>query len=208
MAVTGLFLSFFLIIHLLGNFQLLLPEEEAKLQYNQYSYFLAGLLPIKIISYVLYISIVAHAIDGIYLAIKSKRANGRVYAKDKRSRASTWASRNMTFLGILIFVFLVIHFKDFWYQYKFGTLPLDANGNKDLYTLVITSFKEIEYVILYTISILALGFHLLHGVFSAHRTLGLYHSFYNKVIKIIGIIFALLLTIGYGIIPIYLYLKL
>ena len=118
MALTGLFLSFFLIIHLLGNLQLLLPEEQAQLQYNAYSHFLSGNIVIKLVSYVLYACILLHTLDAIYLGIKSKRANGQKLSRDRRSRASTWQSRNMMFLGIIIFLFLVIHFKDFWYQYK------------------------------------------------------------------------------------------
>ena len=120
MALTGLFLSFFLIIHLLGNLQLLLPEEQARLQYNWYSYFLSENILIEIIAYILYACILMHSIDAIYLTLKSKKANGQSLQKDKRSRASTWYSRNMMFLGIVIFLFLVIHFKDFWYAYKFG----------------------------------------------------------------------------------------
>ncbi len=207
MALTGLFLSFFLIIHLLGNLQLLLPEEQAQLQYNAYSHFLSGNIVIKLVSYVLYACILLHTLDAIYLGIKSKRANGQKISRDRRSRASTWQSRNMMFLGIIIFLFLVIHFKDFWYQYKFRELPKDANGNKDLYTLVVNAFDRIWYVILYSISFLALGFHLVHGVASAHRSLGLYHPFYAKLVRIFGYIFSIAITLGYLIIPIIIYLN-
>lgn len=205
MALTGLFLSFFLIIHLLGNFQLLLPADEAQVKFNAYAKFLANLLPIKIISYGLYACIVAHAIDGFYLLLKSKKANGVTYEYDKRKRASTWQSRNMTFLGSILLLFLIIHFKDFWYQFKFGKMPLDKEGNKDLYTLVVNAFAQWWYVLLYIIAILALGFHLLQGIFSANRTLGLYHPKYAKVVKFLGIGFALVMTIGYLIIPIVIY---
>src|SRR5690606_6802881 len=207
MALTGLFLSFFLIIHLAGNLQLLLPAEQAKLQYNSYSHFLGGNMIVIAISFVLYACILLHTLDAIYLAVKSRTANGISYSRDRRGRASTWYSRHMMALGIIIFVFLVIHFKDFWYRYKFGTLPLDENGNRDLYTLVVVSFEQLWYVILYIISIIALGYHLLHGVFSAHRTIGLYHPVYNSMIKVLGIIFAVVITIGYIIIPVFIYLN-
>ena len=207
MALTGLFLSFFLIIHLLGNLQLLLPEEQAQLQYNLYSHFLSGNIVIKLVSYVLYTCILLHTIDAIYLGLKAKKSNGPGVARDRRSRASTWQSRNMMLLGIIIFLFLVIHFKDFWYHYKFGELPYDKNGNKDLYTLVIEAFDNIWYIILYSISFIALGFHLLHGVASAHRSLGVYHPFYARLIQILGYIFSILITLGYLIIPIIIYIK-
>lgn len=207
MALTGLFLCFFLIIHLLGNFQLLLRPEEAQLQYNSYSDFLSNNLLVKIISYVLYASILVHTLDAIYLSIKAKKAKGSSYVKDKRHRASKWYSRQMMLLGIIVFAFLVIHFKDFWFPYKFGNLSTDANGNKDLYTLVIVAFQELWYVILYAVAILALGFHLLHGFFSAFRTMGLYHPKYNRIVKSIGVIFAVAITLGYLVIPFYIYLN-
>ncbi len=208
MAITGLFLSFFLIIHLLGNLQLLLPAEEAQLQYNSYSQLLGGNLFVKLIAYVLYLCILLHTLDAIYLSFKRRKANGASYAYDRRGRASTWYSRHMMALGIIIFVFLVIHFKDFWYAYKFGELPLDINGNKDLYSLVVLAFEELWYVILYIVAILALGYHLLHGVFSAHRTIGLYHPVYNRIVRVSGTIFAVAITFGYIIIPLFLYFNL
>ncbi|MBZ9620601.1 succinate dehydrogenase cytochrome b subunit [Psychroflexus lacisalsi] len=207
MALTGLFLCFFLIIHLLGNLQLLMPPNEARLQYNLYSDFLSNNILVKLISYVLYASILVHTIDSIYLSIKAKKASGSSYVVDKRNRASKWYSRQMMLLGTLIFAFLVIHFKDFWFIYKFGTLPMDSAGNKDLYGLVVASFQDLWYVILYAISILVLGFHLLHGFFSAFRTIGLYNPKYNRIVKLIGVIFAVSMTIGYFVIPFYIYLN-
>lgn len=205
MALTGLFLSFFLIIHLIGNLQLLLPEEQAHLQYNLYSDFLSTNFLVQLIAYVLYATIVLHSIDAIYLTIKAKKASGAGYLIDKRNRASKWYARQMMLLGSIIFAFLVIHFKDFWYPYKFGELPMDAKGNKDLFSLVITSFQELWYVILYAVAILSLGFHLLHGFFSAFRSLGLHHPKYNQLIKSIGVVFAISLTFGYLIIPFFIY---
>lgn len=208
MALTGLFLSFFLVIHLLGNLQLLMPAQEAQLQYNLYSDFLSNNSLIKIVSYGLYASILAHAIDALYLSLKAKKASGFSYIKDRRNRASKWYARQMMLLGTIVFTFLVIHFKDFWYIYKFGSLPLDANGNKDLYTLVIDAFQDLWYVILYAIALIALGFHLLQGFFSAFRSLGLYHPTYAKLVKVTGIVFALAITLGYIVIPFYIYFKL
>lgn len=208
MAITGLFLSFFLIIHLLGNLQLLLPAEEAQLRYNSYSQLLGGNILVKLIGYILYLCIILHTLDAIYLSVKRKKANGSSHPYARRGRESTWYSQNMMALGIIIFIFLVIHFKDFWYHYKFGQLPLDINGNRDLYTLVVLAFEQLWYVIFYIIAIIALGYHLLHGVFSAHRTIGLYHPLYNKIVKLAGAVFAIAITIGYIIIPLYLYFKL
>jgi len=103
MSGTGLFLCFFLIIHLLGNLQLFLPPEQAREQFNWYSKLLSGNPIIAGISYVLYISIIGHAVYAILLTIKKSRANGTKYAYDKRGAASVWYSRNMGILGTIIF---------------------------------------------------------------------------------------------------------
>lgn len=208
MAATGLFLCFFLVIHLLGNLQLLLPEAEAREQFNWYSHLLSGNIIIKIISYVLYLSLIGHAIYALIITIKNNKANGHKYVYDKRGDVSTWNSRNMGILGTIILVFLIIHFKDYWYEYKFGGLPLDSKGNKDLYQIVISSFQQGWYVTVYEISFLALGFHLLHGFFSATRTVGLYHPKYAKALRVFGWIYSVVLTLGFMLIPLYIYFNL
>ncbi|MEN8248804.1 MAG: succinate dehydrogenase cytochrome b subunit [Bacteroidota bacterium] len=205
MALTGLFLSFFLIIHLLGNLQLILPEEIGHSQFNHYSVLLSELTIIKVISYFLYATILYHVFDALWITIANWRANDKKYKKDNRAEVSGWISRNMGFLGSLIFIFLVIHFKDYWYVFKFGELPLDAEGNKDIYLIVVTSFKNIWWVILYEIALISLGLHLIHGVSSAFRTLGVYHPKYILWIKYLGYAFSIAITIGYMIIPVFVY---
>lgn len=171
MSLTGLFLCFFLIIHLLGNLQLLLPAAQAKLQFNWYSNLLAGNMLIKIISWVLLASIIAHAVYALLITRHNTKANGTKYVYDKRDAASKWNSRNMGLLGTIILLFLVIHFKDFWYQYDFKELPLDSASNKDMYTVVVETFRQWWYVLIYEAAFIALGFHLLHGFSARHEHL-------------------------------------
>ena len=204
MCVTGLFLSFFLLIHFLGNLQLFLPQEQAHLQFNAYSHFLSGNIIIKIVSYVLYTSIILHAVDGLIITLRNRKSGGN-YRTDNRKRASTWASRNMGILGTLILIFLVIHFQNFWYVYKFGNLPLDDNGNKDLYILVITVFKEWWYVLIYVASMIALCYHLIHGIQSAVRTLGVFHPKFVRWFKYAGIAYSLIICCGFALMPIYIF---
>lgn len=205
MAGTGLFLCIFLVIHLLGNLQLLLPAIEAKEQFNWYSHLLAGNLLIKSISWILLLSIVAHAIYALILFRKAKLANGSKYVYDKRGASSAWNSRNMGLLGTVILVFLVIHLKDFWYVSEFTTMQLDDQGYKDMYAVVILTFHQWWYVLIYEISFIALGFHLLHGFFSAAKTFGLYHPKYIKIARGIGWVYTGLIIAGFMFIPIYIY---
>jgi succinate dehydrogenase / fumarate reductase cytochrome b subunit len=168
---------------------------------------LSGNFLIKIISWILYASLIGHAVYALIIAVKNNTANGKSYQYDKRNFASAWNSRNMGILGTILLLFLIVHFKDYWYTYKFTALPVDANGNKDLYEIVVSSFSQAWYVIIYEISFLALGFHLLHGFFSASRTLGLYHPKYAKAVKIIGWFYSLAITGGFMAIPLYIYFK-
>ena len=204
MCVTGFFLSFFLLIHFLGNLQLFLPQEQAHLQFNAYSHFLSGNILIKIVSYFLYASIIVHAVDGLIITLKNRKSGGN-YKTDNRKRASTWASRSMGILGTFILIFLVIHFQNFWYVYKFGNLPLDDNGNKDLYILVITVFKEWWYVLIYVVSMIALCYHLIHGIQSAVRTLGVFHPKFVRWFKNAGIAYSLIISFGFALMPIYIF---
>lgn len=204
MCLTGLFLSFFLLIHFLGNLQLFLPEEQAHLQFNAYSRFLSGNMFIKMVSYVLYASIILHALESLIITLKNKKT-GADYQLDKRGRASTWNSRNMGILGTLILIFLVIHFQNFWYVYKFGNTPLDADGNKDLYILVVAVFKEWWYVLIYVFSMVALCYHLIHGIHSAVRTLGLFHPKFAKWFRAVGIAYSVIISTGFALMPVYLF---
>lgn len=206
MALTGLFLCFFLVIHLAGNLQLFLPPVRAQAYFNHYSEILSGNIIIELVAYVLYSCILAHAFLSLVLTVKSKRSGGG-YQKDRRGRASKWYSRNMGFLGTIILFFLIVHLANFWYVYKFGRMPIDPYGRKDLYTVVVAVFSEWWYVLIYTLGMIALCFHLLHGVYSATRTLGLYHPKYVLWFKYIGVAYSLVISIGFTIIPIYVYLN-
>jgi succinate dehydrogenase/fumarate reductase cytochrome b subunit (b558 family) len=116
MALTGFFLCFFLVIHLFGNLQLLLPAEVARWQFNFYSKLLSENIFIELISYVLFASILVHVVYALLITIQNKRSNGNRYQCDRRSVSSKWYSRRMGLLGTIILFFLIIHLRDFWYQ--------------------------------------------------------------------------------------------
>ena len=78
MALTGFFLCLFLVIHLFGNLQLLLPAEVARWQFNFYSKLLSENLFIVLISYVLFASILAHAIYALLITIQNDGRTGNV----------------------------------------------------------------------------------------------------------------------------------
>ena len=72
MSLTGLFLCLFLMGHLLGNLQLVfITGEEGQRAFNEYAYFMTHNPLIKVMSYVTYLSILFHAVDGILLTIQN-----------------------------------------------------------------------------------------------------------------------------------------
>ncbi len=208
MALTGLFLILFMLGHLAGNLQLLLPVGDAsKLQFNSYAHFMTTNPAVKILSYITYISVLAHIIYSIILTQQNKKARPVGYAYGGNTNNSVWTSRNMGVLGTFILIFLVIHLKSFWAEMHWGNLPRDAYGNKDLYTIVVEAYGQLWYVILYILSMVLLGFHLSHGFNSAFQTLGLSHKKYTPIIKSIGAVFCILVPGLFAYIPIHLYLN-
>ena len=136
MALTGLFLCLFLAGHLAGNLQLLVPDNA--LNFNQYALFMTSNPAVKLLSYLTYISILFHAIDGILLTIQNKKARPIGYAKTDGSSTS-FASRNMAVLGTIILVFIATHMVNFWAKMHFDknmpimTKTIEVQGQKQVF---------------------------------------------------------------------------
>lgn len=121
MSLTGLFLCTFLIVHLIGNLQLFKNDEGYA--FNNYAHFMTQFPPIKVVSYLLYASLIIHAVYALILTSKNKAARPIGYNQTAGNSNSKWNSRNMGILGTIILVFLATHMQHFWFQYKFGTTP-------------------------------------------------------------------------------------
>lgn len=205
MALTGLFLVTFLLAHLAGNLQLLDMSPQGQLKFNAYARFMTTFPLVKAVSYLLYFSILFHAFDGILLAVQNRQARPVRYVKENAGANRSWASNNMALLGVLILVFLVIHMKGFWYEMHWGPIGTDADGNKDLYTVVAAAFSQLWYVSLYVVMMAVLALHLLHGFQSAFQSLGLNHPRYTPVIKNVGVFFAVVVPVLFALIPVWMF---
>jgi succinate dehydrogenase / fumarate reductase cytochrome b subunit len=117
MALTGLFLCTFLIVHLGGN--LLLFCDDAGYGFNVYANFLTHFPPIEVVAYLLYLCILVHSIYALILTLKNRSARPVSYASVNKSPAS-WSSKNMGLLGSILLLFIVIHMSDFWFAYKYS----------------------------------------------------------------------------------------
>lgn len=206
MSVTGLFLILFLVVHLIGNLQLL--KDDGGEAFNVYAKFMTSNPLIMIVSYVNYACIILHAVWAIILTARNRKARGNHgYAVIKNS--SPWTSRNMGILGTLIFIFLVIHLRGFWYEMHWGGIPTvnyDGDEVKNLYATVDEAYSHLWFVAIYVFSMLMLGFHLWHGFISAFQTLGIYHPKYNYAIAFVGKSFAIIVPALFALIPIWMFL--
>ena len=114
----------------------------------------------------------------------------------------------MIHTGIVISIFLVLHLLDFYFKLKFGEIPnVIINGHEypDMGLVVFEKFSVTGFMIFYVIALIILGFHLHHAFQSAFQSLGLTHTTYTPVIKAVGLIYSIVVAIGFIIIPLYFY---
>lgn len=208
MSLTGLFLILFLIVHLLGNLQLLKNDDGEA--FNKYAYFLTHFIPVTIISYGLYAFILIHAAQGLLLWLDNRKAKGQTYAVQAKIPGVSWSAKQMALLGTLILAFILIHMGDFWWKmhHEMLTLKVYPNYNEgvginDLYERVSAAFQNPLIVGIYIIGQIALAFHLWHGFQSAFQTLGVNHPKYTPLIKILGKSYSILVPGLFALIPIW-----
>ena len=209
-AATGLFLCLFLIVHLSANCLLLLPEDVAREAYNSYSTLLRESTLIKVVAYLLYASIVFHVVYAAIVTYKNRKAKPHQYEMNRSGENSTWTSQNMGLIGVLILLFIVVHLANFWARIKLGIgepVGMDDKGHVDVYQVTYSLFQNIYVVIFYVLLMVPLGLHLNHGLKSAFKTLGFYHKKGLAFLTNVSLIYAAVISIGFGVIPLIVYLK-
>ncbi|MDN4165422.1 succinate dehydrogenase cytochrome b subunit [Cytophagales bacterium LB-30] len=208
MALTGLFLILFLAVHLAGNLQLLMNDGGEA--FNKYAYNMGHNPLIRVVSIGNFVFILLHIVVSILLTRRNKAARPVGYKESAGASNSTWASRNMGVLGTIILIFLVVHLKGFWFEFKFGAVPTvdyDGVSFKNVYLIVQEAYKELWYALFYVVSMGFLAFHLSHGFASAFQTLGLNHKKYSPIISGLGKGFAILVPLLFALIPVIIYIK-
>ena len=194
MALAGLFLITFLIVHLSINLFLLSDDPDP---FNKAAHFMASNPLIKIFEVVLMGGFLIHIIWGVILQIQNWMARPKRYKVTYPSQTSFF-SKYMIYLGIIILIFLFLHFLNFY----FVKLGLVEGDHENFYGMAYDLFKLPVYLVIYLVSFIILAFHLHHGFQSAFQTLGLNHKKYTPVIKAIGLIYSLVVPAGFSIIPI------
>jgi succinate dehydrogenase / fumarate reductase cytochrome b subunit len=200
MAISGLFLVFFLAQHFTINLTSVFSEEV----FNNISHFM-GTNPLVqfILQPILIFGVVFHFVMGFILEIKNKKARRTSYASFKGSENSNWMSRNMIFSGLVILSFLVLHFYDFWIpemNYKYiEVLPDDPNRYHEE---LVHKFHSPYRVGLYSLSFVFLALHLLHGFSSAFQSVGFNNKFMIGIKKF-TIAFSFIIPLGFVFIAIF-----
>lgn len=208
MSLAGLFLFSFLLVHLTLN-ALVLFDTNHEL-FNSGAHFMMHNPIIQTFQWVLFAGFIIHMAYGVILQIQNWMARPTGY-KVKASSEDSFFSKFMIHTGVLIFIFLVIHFIDFFFVAKgvLGEPLVDVQYGSynfaDLGAVVVAKFQSGGYVVFYIIALLILGFHLDHAFQSAFQSLGLNNPKYTPFIKGLGHVLAIVITIGYILIPLVIY---
>ena len=201
MAVTGLLLVAFLYAHMIGNLKIFFGAET----FDHYAHWLRSigvpLLPetwyLWIQRFVLTVAVLGHIVAATILARRARKARPVRYAHRPKVQGS-YAARTMRWGGVIIILFVVYHILDL------TTGTLNPIGDKQHpYANVVADFApERWYVTLfYTLAILAVGFHLRHGLFSAARTLGQRTARGEVIARAAALLLSVVLVVGYLSVP-------
>lgn len=191
-ALTGLALCGFLVAHLAGNLLLYVGPEA----FNHYAEALTKnpLLPVAEIG--LLSIFVVHMVLALYSTWENWRARPEPYRGKRAEGGRTIGSSTMWITGPLILIFLVVHLLDF---------RLAEGGGKTLHALVVEHFRSLPNVLAYAAAMLLVGIHVSHGFQSLFRSLGLVHPKYTPFVTRLGWAFAIVVVVGFGSIPFWIY---
>jgi succinate dehydrogenase / fumarate reductase cytochrome b subunit len=195
MAVSGIIMIGFLILHAAGNLQIF--ESSAKL--NTYSAFLHGPANelLWVVRIVLFVAVIAHIVSAYQLTMLDRAARPVPYAQ-KKLQAATIGSRTMRVGGVLLALFIVLHILHFT-TLTLQPAPMAAG---DVYGNAIASFRIWWVTAFYVIAMIALGLHLYHGAWSSARTLGFEQGHSDPFHRPVAVTLAVLIWAGFTIVPV------
>lgn len=206
MALSGFFLMVFLLQHLAINFLSVISPD----LFNETSHFM-GTNPLIqfFLQPVLIFGFIFHLIMGIWLEIYNRRARPIKYAHTNPSANSTWMSRNMIVTGIMVLLFLGLHFYDFWIpemntKFVEGDMSgLNTAGEFRYFEEVHHKFQDPIRVGLYVLAFIFLALHLIHGFKSAFQSVGANHHKYTPAIKKLSTVYAVVVPLGFAVVALY-----
>ncbi len=223
MSITGTCLVLFLLFHASMNLTLIFSEDA----YNWICRMLGANWYALIGTAGLALLVLLHFVFAIILTVQNRRARGNDrYAIEDRQKGVDWESQNMLVLGIVVAGFIVLHLANFWFKMQFQEVTELKTGAFDpqngaayvkyLFTslydpaqvvnpelLTMPDWAHPLYCCLYLVWLLAIWFHLTHGVWSALHTMGLSSNTWLPRIKVIGNIVATIVVLMFAAVVVY-----
>lgn len=212
MAITGLILVGFVVVHMVGNLKIYLGADAL----NAYAGFLREVgepaLPRETLLWIARIvllgSVVLHITAATQLTIKDRASRPQRYAVKKVTTAApmSYAARTMRWGGVIVLLFIIYHILHFTLGvvgYAPGTFqPEDPNNGFQTYANVIRGFQVWPVALFYIVAMAAVCLHLYHGTWSMFQTLGLNSNRWNGLWRGLAIVIALAVFVGNVSIPI------
>lgn len=202
MALTGIFLITFLLIHVSIN-ACIWANDGGKM-FREVAHFFGGTVVIRIIEVGLIAGFLIHIVQGFVLTFQNRSKRKKGYAVPMGNKESTWYSLSMGLLGTLILFFLIIHLADFWIPNRSHQGWL-LGEEIDLYAKMKFTFQEEWVVIVYILGCISLAWHLLHGFQSAFRTIGVSNPKYLRLINAAGVAFSIIVPLVFAMMPVTFY---
>lgn len=211
MALTGLFLISFLVIHvglnscIFNDLSIFNPDDNGRM-FNKAAHFMGDSWVIRLIEIGLFIGFFIHIIQGYVLAAQNVSKRNHGYRVKMGAFGSTWYSKSMGLLGTLLLLFLVMHISHFWWPSRVSQnlAPVEYGEMEthNLFARMVSVFQNPWIVGLYVLGCISLAWHLLHGFQSAFRTLGLHNHRYIGLIKALGAIFSIVVPLLFALMPV------
>lgn len=218
MALSGIVLFLFVLVHMAGNLKMLQgchaagPEEAAAglsvpgqvCGMDTYAEFLREVgYPVVPHGAVLWVTrlillgaVGMHLLAAFQLWSRSRAARGKAYEKED-SLSFSYASRTMRWGGVIILLFIVYHILHF----TTGQAHVDFRPG-GVYHNYVVAFQNPLVLGAYVLAQLALVFHLYHGVWSVFQTLGANHPRWNRFRRPFAAGYALVVFVGFLIPPV------
>lgn len=211
MALTGIFLITFLVVH--AGINACIWANDGGRMFNEAAHFMGSTVVIRIIEVGLFVFFFVHIIQGLMLEAYNRSKRGTAYAVDYGNKGSKWYSRSMGLLGTIILLFLIVHWIQFWIPSRFTgveevTYTKDQEPIHNLFALMQTTFSQLWVVILYVLACISLGYHLAHGFQSAFKTIGIHNKKYHVLLSSIGYGFSIIISLVFAMMPVSMFLNL
>lgn len=191
MSITGLGFCGFLAGHLGGNLTIY-GGKEMFLSYADHLHGLGILLTLA--EWGLLLFALVHILTGLTLFYQNYKARPVRYRVNKNGGGRTIGSSTMPYTGIVLLAFVAFHLVHFHFVDKTDTT---------IYAIVTEAFSNPLYVVLYIAAVVVAAIHVSHGFWSAFQTLGANHPKYMPLIQKVGLVFAVIVGIGFGVLPIF-----